>query len=136
MGSTYSSIKSVNFEDVQNAEKNNYILINTLPEISQDCLIYKTVPADKEVKMVEQAIKDGSVIIIYGFNYSDSSIYKKYNQIRTLGHNNVYIYQGGLFEWLLLQDIYSNTEFKTSAYVLDHLKHKPFSDLSTLLIKN
>ena len=136
MGSNYSTIKSVNFEDVKNVEKNNYLLISTLPDSSQDCLIYCTIPVDKEVKLVEESIKNKSIIIIYGFNYTDSSIYKKYNQIKALGHNNVYIYQGGLFEWLVLQDIYGDSEFKTSSYILDHLKYKPVSDLNIFLIKN
>ena len=38
---------------------------------------------------------------------------------------NVYLYAGGLFEWLHLQDIYGKQEFPTTTYILDILKYKP-----------
>jgi hypothetical protein len=31
----------------------------------------------------------------------------------SLGFKNVYIYLGGMFEWLLLQDVYGQKEFPT-----------------------
>ena len=45
MGNTNSTIKKVNFEDVQFVLKNNNrgILINTLNIDEQDCLIKKTI---------------------------------------------------------------------------------------------
>ena len=46
-----------------------------------------------------------------------------------LGFINVYIYLGGLFEWLLLQDIYGRDLFKTTKNELDILKYKPDSIL-------
>ena len=64
-------------------------------------------------------------IIIYGKNSNDEKIYKKYQQLLTLGFYNVYIYMGGMFEWLLLQDIYGSTEFPTTSKELDILKYKP-----------
>ena len=45
-------------------------------------------------------------IIIYGKNSIDITAENKYNQIKSLGFMNVLLYSGGLFEWLLLQDIY------------------------------
>ena len=38
---------------------------------------------------------------------------------------NVYIYKGGLFEWLLLQDIYGKDLFPTTTEILDILRYKP-----------
>ena len=67
-------------------------------------------------------------IIIYGENSSDSNVDTKYKQINDLGFE-VYIYGGGMFEWLLLQDIYSNSEFPTTTKILDILKYKPKSIL-------
>ena len=46
-----------------------------------------------------------------------------------LGFEEVYLYPGGLFEWLCLQDIYSDDNFKTTMKELDILKFKPISDL-------
>ena len=42
-----------------------------------------------------------------------------------LGFQKVFIYQGGMFEWLLLQDIYGHKEFPTTKKILDILKYKP-----------
>ena len=33
-------------------------------------------------------------------------------------------YTGGLFEWLLLQDIYGSDMFKTTTEEVDHLKYR------------
>ena len=136
MGSSQSYVKKVNFEDIKKCKYNNSILINTIPENNQDCLIYNTVSIDNEIKIVEDAIKNKKNIIIYGINCNDESVYKKYEQLIKLGHINVYIYLGGLFEWLLLQDIYGNEEFKTTSVLRDLLKFKPNSDIDKLLIKN
>ena len=51
-----------------------------------------------------------------------------------LGFCNVYVYPGGIFEWLCLQDIYGEKEFPTTSKELDILKFKPQSNLSTMLV--
>jgi len=51
-------------------------------------------------------------------------VYKKYDQLVKLGFSNVFIYLGGLFEWLMLQDIYGYDEFPTTKKELDILKYK------------
>jgi hypothetical protein len=68
--------------------------------------------------------KTSAKIIIYGKNCNDDTIYKKYNQLLSFGFYNTFIYTGGLFEWLLLQDIYGNEEFPTTKLELDILKYK------------
>ena len=55
-------------------------------------------------------------IIIYGKNSDDQTIYNKYDQLNKLGFYNIYLYSGGLFEWLLLQDIYGRDEFPTTIF--------------------
>ena len=45
--------------------------------------------------------------------------------MRSIGFKNVFIYNGGLFEWLLLQDIYGEDNFPTTKHILDILKYKP-----------
>tara|TARA_B100000035_G_scaffold276217_1_gene253718 strand:+ start:3012 stop:3422 length:411 start_codon:yes stop_codon:yes gene_type:complete len=136
MGNEQSCINKVNFEDIKKVDKNDYILINTLHSSNQQCLIVNTIPIDKEVQVVEKAIKEKKIIIIYGKNTNDYTIYKKYNQLVSMGHKNTYLYCGGLFEWLLLQDIYGGEQFKTTSNQLDILKYKSDSDLNKLLIKN
>ena len=50
---------------------------------------------------------------------------------------NIYIYPGGLFEWLCLQDIYGYEKFPTSGKLLDILKFKPKSQIiNKYLLKN
>ena len=107
-----SVISKVNFEDIQTS-KNTAILIKHY-QIQQDCLISGTNPIAGEEKLINDLINSNTnqVIIIYGKNSNDETIYTKYNQLKKLGFTNAKLYIGGLFEWLLLQDIYGDDEFK------------------------
>lgn len=126
-------IKKVGFEDIQQFTQDDGIIINTLRENDQHVLIQKTVSADHEIMMVKKAIKHNKKIIIYGYNNNDESIFKKYKQILDLGHNNVYVYIGGLFEWLLLNDIYGNELFPVTNKTNDFLIYRP---KTTYLLEN
>jgi hypothetical protein len=134
MGQLFSSIKYVNFEDIQLICKNqkySTIMINTLLLNQQNCLIKTTVPAIQEENIINQFIQQKQLtnyIIIYGKNNNeDESIIKKYKQLKNLGFTNIFIYKGGLFEWLLLQDIFGEEEFPTTTKENDILKYKPTS---------
>jgi len=124
-----ASFQKVNFENIQEIiktiNKAEYVLINTLPSNQQDCLIPTTIIAsDEEVIMNKHLTKNKNIkIIIYGKNCSDSKLNQKYAQLHSLGFSNIYIYIGGLFEWLLLQDIYGQAEFPTTSKQLDILKY-------------
>ena len=129
MGNQFT--KKVSFQDIQYAQSNEHtIIINTLPEHEQSILIFKTIPIASEISQVENAIKLKTNIIIYGKNSNDETIYVKYNQISKLG-GLASIYVGGLFEWMLLQDIYGPELFKTTSKTLDILKFKPNNILNT-----
>jgi hypothetical protein len=134
------SMQKINFEDIQTACKNPeiYLLINTLPESEQNCLIVNTVPAQKEEQIINHHMYSSKRIriLIYGRNYSDEKVYKKYDQLVKLGFTNVFIYLGGLFEWLMLQDIYGYDEFPTTIKQIDFLKYKPSPRLNISLIEN
>lgn len=124
------SIKKVNFEDIQQIWKNNQpiLLINTLSDSEQNCLIKRTVSVKDEVRLINEYIRKPSIkIIVYGKNTSEISPYKKIDQLTSLGFYNVFLYPGGLFEWLCLQDIYGYEEFPTTTNELDLLKFKPIS---------
>jgi len=141
MGLTSSNIKKANYEDIQNLQKynnNDMLLINTLNINEQTCLIQGTISYNKEEHIINNMINSrnyNTKIIIYGKNYSDYSAYKKYEQFNQLGFLNVYIYVGGLFEWLCLQDIYGNDFFKTSSKDLDIIKYKPVSNITMKAIE-
>ena len=139
MGNT-QSIQKINFEDIQIAIKNpeSYLLINTLPLSEQKCLIKNTCNAEKEIEIINKYMKSYNKnikIIIYGKNSNDYTAQKKYEQLITLGFYNIYIYMGGMFEWLLLQDIYGQEEFPTTSKELDILKYKPNSTLNICLLE-
>ena len=127
-GNTKPKTNKISFEDIQwilKQNNNKYLLINTLPKNEQKCLIQKTMPIDKEVDVINGFLKDKTInIVIYGKNTNDPSIYLKYNQLINLGFYKVYIYLGGLFEWLCLQDIYGKSSFPTIGEELDILKYR------------
>ena len=113
------------FEQMQIYSKSNdYLLINTLKEDMQHCLIINTIPAKQEVSAVEKALKDNKPFVIYGMHHYDSTLLRKYQQLKNLGAGIIYVYGGGMFEWLLLQDIYGDEEFPTSGKELDILKYE------------
>ena len=122
-----NSVKKINFEDMQDMiTDKNTVIVNTLDISKQNCLIKKTIPAGEEVEIINNLIKTNYAnrVVIYGMNASDDSIVRKYNQLTGLGLINVVVYPGGLFEWLLLQDIYGNDSFPTTKKELDILKYK------------
>ena len=138
MGGT-QSIQKINFEDIQTAYKSPeiYILINTLSDIEQDCLILNTIPATKEEQLINHYMysRKSIKIIIYGRNSNDEKVFVKYNQLIKLGFTNVFVYLGGLFEWLMLQDIYGDKEFPTTKKELDILKFKANKVLNVQLLE-
>ena len=133
-----SSLNKINYEDVQFILNHSveFILINTLSITEQDCLIQNTVDIQKEEEIINNYIrlsKKDVKIVIYGKNCNDDKIYTKYTQLNSLGFYNVYIYAGGLFEWLLLQDIYGDNEFPTTRRQINLLKYKPNKLFNSLI---
>ena len=130
MGSS-ASISKVNYEDMQCVcrTSNPCLLINTLPPGMQGCLIPGTLPIDEEEARMNAMLSEpqgkNREIIVYGKNANDDTVLKKYQQLTNLGFKNVSVYPGGMFEWLLLQDIYGATSFPTTSKELDILKYKP-----------
>jgi hypothetical protein len=140
MGNKMSTSIKINYEDVQYVLKNldGHLLINTLSETEQDCLILNTMNIKNEENIINSCIKNGRKdikIIIYGKNCNDNKTINKYNQLTNLGFYNVYIYVGGMFEWLMLQDIYGEKEFPTTKKELDILKYKPYKVLNVPLLE-
>jgi hypothetical protein len=134
------SVRKINYEDVQYVIKNaqDYILINTLNESDQECLIPNTVSFQKEELLINKLLKIGNKnvkIIIYGKHCNDEKIDVKYTQLTSLGFYNVFMYTGGLFEWLMLQDIYGDKEFPTTKKEIDFLKYKQNKILNIPLLE-
>ncbi len=123
--------RKIGFEDVKYAidHMSTFLLINTLPASEQKCLIKHTLDCHTEEtilnEMMNKYMIDPMTIIVYGKNAADPTVEKKYHQLVGLGFSDVAMYCGGMFEWMLLQDIYGSAEFPTTNKELDILKFKP-----------
>jgi hypothetical protein len=114
MGLNFSIQKMSAFDIryIQQELNHRYLIITTIKDNNYEKkpLIKGTLtPINEENKINELIInndKDG--IIIYGRNNQDMTVIDKYKQLLKLGLTNVYIYIGGLFEWLLLHKQYSD----------------------------
>ena len=124
------SMPSYNYHQLQdrmkNHNQNEIILINTLPITRQDCLIKGTLKAFIEVEYMNKLIKinKNKEIIIYGIHHTDISVVQKYNQLKKLGFTNVHIYFGGMYEWLLLQDVFGSINFQTDGTIENIVDYK------------
>ena len=125
-----SVVNKIGFDDVREIVKSDkYILINTLPSSEQQCLIRGTISCSDEENIINSHLNKNLGIVIYGKNSNENKVYEKYGQLIDLGFTKIYIYVGGLFEWLLLHDIYGEDEFPTTSKELDILKFRPKSVL-------
>ena len=121
----------ITFEDIQTMHvKTNVYLINIMSATEQSCLIQGTVSIEDEVATMNRLIEQGKTfdctIYLYGKNSHDvNELEHKRNKMKKNGFMDVYIYPGGLFEWLLLQDIYGSELFPTTSTVLDILQYRP-----------
>jgi hypothetical protein len=137
MGNQVSLIPKVSYEDLQMVVYRNThvqhstLIINTLPPSLQHCLIKTTVDIHFEERIVNAFIhkKPDIMIIVYGKNSNDITILHKYEQLVKLGFTNVHIYTGGIFEWMLLHEIYGKDLFKITRYEIDILRYRPKSVL-------
>ena len=117
----------IGFETMQEYISQKVLIINTLDSSRQDCLIAGTILYQEEEGYVNSLLNGDKkeTIVVYGTNYLDKSVIKKTDQLVELGFTNIFIYVGGLFEWLLLQDIYGKDNFPTIGEELELLKFKP-----------
>lgn len=132
--------RSIGFEDMLYIlkQREQYILINTLPINQQQCLIKQTLSMENEETTLNNLIDHRlyqTKIAVYGMHHCDPTVEKKHKQLLELGFTHVYVYRGGLFEWLLLQDIYGRSEFPTTSSTLDILQYRPKKMLDTPLLK-
>lgn len=129
MGNAESHIKTANFDNVK---YDKHILINVMDEKDQSVLIKGTLSIDNEIETLNSVLSASkqreTCVIIYGRNTDDCwKVMQRYKQLRGLGFD-ASVYFGGLFEWLLLQEIYGISEFpieKRGSATADVLKYAP-----------
>lgn len=121
----FSMTKENHIIGYETVKSKNHILISTLNEF--DCCIKDTLTPNEEIEFINNCISTNNQknIIIYGKNYLDKSIYSQYNKLNSLGFDNIYLYPGGIFEWLLLQETFGEDMFETNFIEKDILKYKP-----------
>lgn len=137
MGNQVSLVPKVSYEDIQMVVyrnmhvKHSTLIINTLPPSLQHCLIKTTLDIRFEERIVNTFIeqKPDIMIIVYGKNSNDITILHKYEQLVKLGFTNVYIYTGGIFEWMLLHEMYGKDLFQITKHEIDILRYRPKSVL-------
>ena len=133
MGNTSSTTQiTANYEDIQRGLSiKNGILIHTMDD--ETILISGTTSISNETQRINMLLDDREYdtnIIIYGKNTDDfHKVVKRYKQLCELGFD-AFVYIGGLFEWLLLHEIYGLSEFpiefsQKQTGVLDILKFAP-----------
>ena len=120
------SMPSYNYHQLQDRMKNDIVLINTLPILRQECLIKGTLKATHEVEHMNKLLKTNKnkEIIVYGIHHTDLTVITKYNQLKKLGFKNVHIYFGGMYEWLLLQDVFTSINFQTDGAIENIVDYK------------
>ena len=119
----------IGFMTMQKYISQKVLIINTLDTTMQDCLIEGTISYKEEEKKVNSILNGDKteITVLYGMNYLDKIVIIKAEQLLELGFTNIFIYIGGLFEWLLLKDIYGEENFPTIGHELELLKFKPSS---------
>jgi len=142
MGNQVSLVPKVSYEDLQMVVYRNMnvqhstLIINTLPPSLQHCLIKTTLDIRFEERVVNAFIHKNPniMIIVYGKNSNDITILHKYEQLVKLGFTNVHIYTGGIFEWMLLHEIYGKDLFKITKHEIDILRYRPKSVLLSAMV--
>jgi len=120
--------RRIGFADMKQAVHLGYIVLNTLPETQQGCLIKGSIAADEEEERMNDYLEHeetDKIVVLYGAHSCDESVDRKVEELGELGFRRVYVYTGGLFEWLLLQDVYGVAEFPTTGRCTDLLAYQP-----------
>jgi hypothetical protein len=113
-----------------------------MPVHFQHCLIKGTINALAEESIINSVLDKYEMkrtkVILYGLNAADETVDKKAIQLQVFGFSEIYIYCGGMFEWLLLQELYSYSEFPTTSSIktTDIIRYRPPKKLEVLLIEN
>ena len=130
--SAQSKIRKIGFEDVKHAIKDTAFLLIATTSLDDCGRIVNTVDASVEEQRVNDCLgkRDKPGVIVYGQNCADAQVETKAAQLVGLGFPNVYVYCGGMLEWLLLQDIYGADEFPTTKAERDILRFKPAPTLA------
>lgn len=120
--------RTIGFTDMKHAVQHGYVILNTLAETQQGCLITGSLVATEEESIINDFLEHeetDKIIVVYGAHSCDDSVDKKLDELYEVGFRRVYVYVGGIFEWLMLQDIFGVNEFPTTTRCTDLLVFQP-----------
>lgn len=121
--------RAIGFDNVLHCLRHpeKYAIIHTMDATEQVLIAGTLTPTEEELfidEYLSKYVETPKKIVLYGKNSCDDSPRRKRAQLLSLGISDVYIYVGGLFEWLLLQDIYGVDEFPTTKIARDLLVYR------------
>lgn len=123
----FETMKKYMMMMMMNKNGNDVFIINTLSMNEQHCLLLNTLEAQQEEKIINDFVQDYNfnvVLVVYGKNAYDLTAENKCKELMKLGFCNVHWYVGGMFEWLLLQELYGKDEFPTTHDCKDLLYYR------------
>ena len=92
--------------------KHNAHLFNGLPIGYTNCNIKGTVDPENAKEYIKNLNKEKDLVIVYCANATCSASHS-FASKELRGFKNKFLYTGGLYEWLLLQNFYSEKKFPT-----------------------
>lgn len=129
--------QKIGFDDILSTlHDKSFIRINTLPANEQSYMIKGTLSSTLEEDKINEIMGNINTqheytVIIYGKNSVDDTLELKYTQMIGLGFKNVFIYYGGLFEWVMLQELYGKNVFPSEGTCNDLLRYKHTKKLTS-----
>jgi hypothetical protein len=139
MGNSSPRFNLIGFDDmIEFISDRSVVLITTMSDSMGPHRIVGTLSPTDEIDEINRCIANcthNRRIVIYGENSSDESGFRKSEQLRGMGFTDIYVYGGGLFEWILLQDIYGADTFKTNQPIDDILRYKGNRRPSRVLVR-
>ena len=130
------SFNVVNHQGVLDALKEGNILITVISNHTDATLIKGTLGEAEELRHVNEIIRKKNLderIFVYGENCSDSRVYSKARQLKKLGLKEVFVYTGGIFEWMLLGEVFGQDQFPVHGRVTNVVDHAGESFVSLII---
>lgn len=108
----------LNFDDMKQAIDRGYTICHIMEEADEGIIIKNTLSVKDEIKKINDFLQNDQLdgmIVLYGRNYTDiDKLAQRQKQLNSLGFMRVFIYVGGLYEWVLLQNVYGDKLFPTN----------------------
>ncbi len=108
----------LNFDDMKQAIYRGYTICHIMEEADEGTIIKNTLSVKDEIKKINDFLQNDQLdgmIVLYGRNYTDiDKLAQRQKQLNSLGFMRVFIYVGGLYEWVLLQNVYGDKLFPTN----------------------